>query len=328
MNRLALGSFGLLLLAPLLALAAPLTDYESRLQRALTSLQAAVPAARQDVLDQVTDLIPAEETVAWRNARWRVNNTWLHELARAFGQQSDETQRQLIYQAIQHRLAALLEHVQRVRQQPASDYQGERQRLTEILNRKEFQRHRAESWLSRLLRRAKEALAWLARLLPSWQRGSGPVPRLLEIIVWLLALIVVYVFLRHLLGGFRRDKQVLVPAQPSLSARSTALQTNPAALREEAMKLAQQGEYRSAVRYLYLSMLYELQERGLLQLNAPSTNSEYLQRLRPVVALYPTILYLTRRFEQFWYGEISPSDLDFQEFVAHYQTARSTLSGQ
>jgi hypothetical protein len=229
---------------------------------------------------------------------------------------------------MQTRLAALIEHVQRVRQQPGRDYQRERQRLTEILSQKEFQRHHAESWMSRLRRRVEETLTRLARLFPKWQRGTDSISRVLEILVWLLAILVLYLLIKSILSGFRREQRMKVVGPPIILGTLMEPHTSPEALREEALKLAQRGEYRGAIRHLYISMLYELQERGMLQLNAHSTNGEYLQRLRSAVALYPMILYLTRRFEQFWYGKASPSEPEYQEFFDHYQTTLGTLSGQ
>lgn len=328
MIRWTLGAFSLLLIAPVLALTAPLEDYESRLRTALTSLQSAALPEREGALARMINLVPAEEEITWGNQKLKVNNAWLHELVGAFDEEADASKRQMIYQAMQTRLTALLEHVHRVRQQPGQDYQRERQRLAEILSQKEFQRHSTESWMGRLRRRVEEILARLARLFPNWQRDGDPVSRVLKILVWALAILVLYFFVRSIFSGFRREKRMKASGPQIILGTRMEPHTSPEALRQEALNLAQRREYRGAIRYLYISMLYELQQRGMLQLNAHSTNGEYLQRLRSAVAIYPMILYLTRRFDQCWYGKASPSEPEYQEFFDHYQTALSALSSQ
>jgi len=274
------------------------------------------------------DLIPPEEEITFGTQKLRVNNAWIHEAAGAFVQESDPMRRQAIYLEMQNRLAALLEQVQHVRQQPGREYLRERQELAAILSQREFQRHQTDSWMGRLRRWLADTLARVVRLFPGWQRGGSSFTRFLVILVWLLAGAVLYFLIRSIFSGFRREKQPRVSSHQAILGTVIEPHATPAELRTEAFKLAGQRDYRGAIRLLYISLLYELQERGLLQLGSGSTNGEYLRRLRSAVALYPLMLYLTRRFDQFWYGKGSPSEPEYQEFLDHYQTALGALTSQ
>jgi hypothetical protein len=69
----------------------------------------------------------------------------------------------------------------------------------------------------------------------------------------------------------------------------------------------QQRAFRLAVRYRYMKTLKGLDERGLIQLNAQSTNWDYVNQLS-THPLKKTFQLLTRAYEYVWYGEFEPSE--------------------
>ncbi|MDT8307258.1 MAG: DUF4129 domain-containing protein [Anaerolineae bacterium] len=65
---------------------------------------------------------------------------------------------------------------------------------------------------------------------------------------------------------------------------------------------SQQGDYRSAVRYLYLSTLLLLEEHGVLRYDRSRTNREYLRTVAGMPELYATLHSVVDVFDRVWYG--------------------------
>lgn len=72
------------------------------------------------------------------------------------------------------------------------------------------------------------------------------------------------------------------------------------------------GQYRMAVRYLYLKTLAVLGEKNHIKLHAKSTNNDYLIQMRqsPVFGEFAA---LTRVYEYVWYGEFMPGQQQFEK---------------
>ena len=77
------------------------------------------------------------------------------------------------------------------------------------------------------------------------------------------------------------------------------------------------GQFRKAVRLLYLKSLRELQDRSMIQWKREKTNRQYLRELgnKQIRPLFQDITFI---FEYIWYGEF-PVDRD------HFNTAYSTF---
>ena len=75
---------------------------------------------------------------------------------------------------------------------------------------------------------------------------------------------------------------------------------------DSALRRAQEfsggGDYRTAVRYLYLSTLLRLEERGLLRYDRSLTNREYLQRVAHDPDLSTVLRDVVDVFDRVWYG--------------------------
>lgn len=83
---------------------------------------------------------------------------------------------------------------------------------------------------------------------------------------------------------------------------------------QQAGTLARGGDYRTAVRYLYLSSLLWLDERGLLRYDRALTNREYLDRLGDNVELRSRLAPIIDTFDRVWYGY---APLDAESFAAY-----------
>ena len=71
---------------------------------------------------------------------------------------------------------------------------------------------------------------------------------------------------------------------------------------KRADELSSGGDYRTAVRYLYLSSLLLLEERGLLRYDRSLTNREYLRTIRHKPRLATVLRNVIEVFDRVWYG--------------------------
>lgn len=89
-----------------------------------------------------------------------------------------------------------------------------------------------------------------------------------------------------------------------------------------AAQLAASGRLREAIRAWFHAVLVTLYGANVLQFRKGRTNWEYVAALSPEIAWRPTIIHLTRRFEEEWYGSDQSSAEALNECRA---TARTIL---
>jgi len=75
------------------------------------------------------------------------------------------------------------------------------------------------------------------------------------------------------------------------------------------------NDFRSALRFLYLSAILHLQERGVLPYDKSLTNREYLHQMQVDIDLQATLGPAVTVFDEVWYGH-KPCDA---ETVANYR---------
>ncbi len=89
----------------------------------------------------------------------------------------------------------------------------------------------------------------------------------------------------------------------------------------EAEALAQRGELRAAIRKAYIALLVELGERKIISLAQHKTNRDYLGAVRDRESLYAYVKQLTDSFERHWYGFANATDADWRAFRDGYKQA-------
>lgn len=72
---------------------------------------------------------------------------------------------------------------------------------------------------------------------------------------------------------------------------------------DQAMKA---GNFRLAIRLMFLEMLKKMAERNLIHFKQDKTNLDYLMQLQPTV-FYKSFFRITRNYEYSWYGEFNIS---------------------
>jgi hypothetical protein len=177
--------------------------------------------------------------------------------------------------------------------------------LSRILARPEFQwkdQNNQPNVLQKLWQRIQQELSNLGQKF----FGFKGVNYVLGIgAVLLLAATLLFLF-RNLLFGFVAEAQLA----PRARAGSEVLTADTALKR--AQDLSGSGDYRSAVRYLYLSALMLLEERGLLRYDRTKTNREYLRSVSGYPELETSLRFVVEVFDRVWYGYQPLEDRDYQ----------------
>jgi hypothetical protein len=94
---------------------------------------------------------------------------------------------------------------------------------------------------------------------------------------------------------------------------------------KEIDKAAQMGNYRLAVRLMFLRLLKNLSERNLITYKQDRTNFDYLLQLHPT-KYYKDFFRITRNYEYSWYGKFEMDDTtynviknDFNHFTQAFE---------
>src|SRR5215212_1797680 len=230
--------------------------------------------------------LPGEATIA-------VDNGWLRDAL-----QSAEPDLPMIAA----RLGAIIDTLA---QPPGAAPADARDRLQRMLDQPPFKQPDAPqtpAWL-------REFFDWLGRLLENIFRPLGRIsPTGGRTVAWGIATVgglLLIGVLAYLLRGLRRG----VVASAHADDHDLAANLTAKTALDQAGGLARGGDYRTAVRYLYISALLWLDERDILRYDRALTNREYLERVRDHPALRARMAPIVETFDRVWYGHL-PIDAD------------------
>lgn len=176
---------------------------------------------------------------------------------------------------------------------------------------------------------------WLFDFLPASGSGIGQVdPGNGVIVVWVLviltAAILLFVLYRLLRGvSFGLVKDGSTDLRDPLGDELANL--SPAEALSNAQQNAESGNLRHAVRYLYLSTLLTLEEKGVFRYDKGLTNREYIRSINHRPELSALLSDVVDVFDRVWYG-FQPIDHDaFERYQARIQALqepkRAELAG-
>jgi len=192
--------------------------------------------------------------------------------------------------------------------------------LTRILAQPDFQWPAAQrSWLDDLRDRFLNFLSrLLARLFSNTGLGGNlfGLGQLLSAAAVLAVAAVLIYALRGLFLNFAPEAR----APDDDSAGDQDLTAASASRR--AASLAEGGDHRSAVRYLYLAALLHLEEAGLLRYDRSLTNREYLRSLGARPELADRLRGVVDVFDRVWYGFDAIDDAAYAEYAARVAQLR------
>ncbi|MGD8624079.1 MAG: DUF4129 domain-containing protein [Anaerolineae bacterium] len=264
--------------------AVSLDAYRETVTRARELVAGERPAGAADLLAGVTAVdLPARGTVA-------VDHGWFVDALRAETPDLEAVAARL--EALDDELAAW----------PAGQVTpGAFDLLAEVLARPEFQPDVApdmgplQQWIEDLLARLPRLprLPWLGRAL-------------LGLAVAVVAAVVAY-YAAGLWGSFAARAEVEEEAldEESLSAGQA---------RARSQERARAGDFRSAVRLLYLSTLLLLEEQDLLRYDRCLTNREYLRQVAARPGLVERLRPVVDTFDEVWYGQVEPDQARYRAY--------------
>ncbi len=338
MSRLTLTLILTLLLAAEGSAAATLLNYEHRVLRAVEQIER-IKTDKEYSEEGVSDikrLLPRSEQIEFEGRETPVDNTWLYVLLDSYAAEKDPQQRTARLNEAVGRLRALDAHLRRG-EAAASNQDGDpRDKIREILSRPAYQPEQETpvgAFVKKVLRRVRafvgEIYSALTRLLERLfgaSANAGWISNLVLIVVLATAVIVAARFARRLRRPQTKRKKTRLVLGEEIAADGTSRE-----LAEAGLAAARAGDFRTAVRKLYVSLLYELSERNLIELEDSATNHEYLSKASCLSGLAGPMRYLTDRFDYVWYGMFPSSEDDFAAYLARYEEAMErarTLSEQ
>lgn len=328
-----------LLVACTNVVAVPLSNYHQNIKRAIATLEPLTQidddADVDDIETQfeessktVRSILPEHETVEFEGDSYTVDNSWLHKSLDELDQSANRSNKLAQVLATLRALEARVAD----RQSPGSLVDSKEQakgRLENILKRPEYNTGaRGSNALARLL---QDLMNWLEKFLPKRNFGTGGagfISVIAQFFVLALAVaVIVYVLkivLSWFLGRSKKPRRKKIKEPRIVLGETLAPDATATDLLAEAEALARQGDLRAAIRKAYIALLVELGERKLVSLAHHKTNRDYLNSLRNQPQIHSRMHGLTESFERHWYGFVTATPNDWQDFRAGYL---ATLEG-
>jgi hypothetical protein len=187
--------------------------------------------------------------------------------------------------------------------------------LRQILARPEFQwkGEQQPSWIADLYARL---IDFIGRILFNTAEVVYQGRDLIRIGAVLLFLFALFFIARGLSRSLAQEAEIAAE-----ESENDETLTSKGAL-QRAETLSMQGDYRNAVRYLYLSSLLVLDEQGLLRYDRSRTNREYLRSVSSKPALAKPLRDVIDVFDRVWYGFENVDEQTYQSYVRHVDELR------
>lgn len=185
------------------------------------------------------------------------------------------------------------------------------EQLKRILARPEFGPtlwERIVNWLRDLLRRL-----WPDQVSPEAGAAAETASNVLQWVIASVGGVLIALLLSYWLHGFLRSFVADAEARRRLEAGEDAPLTATEA-RQQAARLAQLGNYRQAVRQLYLSALLQLEDSGFLNKDRSLTNREYVAQVAHIPPIYIRFRPVVETFDAVWYGIREPDHEAFHRY--------------
>jgi hypothetical protein len=333
----------LLLLVPAAANAETISaaDYQKNLHQAVEKLEELQGIDEEETpyyytnefneaLATVRNALPEQQQVQGSDDVCNVDNTWVHTALKEIESAPPNEKANKLTQLLE-RLEALEEQVEYKRKAAteADSKANSKEKLEGILARPEYATQaQGPNALSRLL---QDFIRWLQQFLPKpvqIQPGrSSWVTVVAQVAVMLVALIVVFYVAKILSRRFRRTRRKKAPKKRGariVLGEQLKPEDTSSDLLSEAEALARRGELRAAIRKAYIALLVELGDRKVITLEQHKTNRDYLNSVRSIPLLHPTMRALTESFELHWYGFTEATENDWDTFRSRYQKALQT----
>ena len=309
-----------------------LLNYENRVVRAAEQIER-IKADREysaEGIAYIRKLLPRSEQIEFEGRQVPVDNGWLYTMLESYASETDPQQRIAKLNEMSGRLRSLDDHLRRAEVADSPEAVDGKERIREILSRPAYQPEPETpigAFLRKVMRKIRGflgeiylALTRLLERLLGAGAGSGWIGKVLLGIVVLLGVIAVVHLGRKIRRPQSKRKKTRVVLGEEVAVDSTSRD-----LAEAGLAAARAGDFRTAVRKLYVSLLYELAERGLIELEDSATNREYLRKAARFAGVAAPMRYLTDRFDYVWYGMFPSSEDEFADYLARYMEAMENV---
>ena len=310
------------------ALAAGLKDYKDRVSAAVVQIRLMLEAEEKvedtrEGVRQVKELLPKSEKVEAESQSVTVDNSWLHESLATYEAQRNRRKRKEQLTEIGARLSALETHLIGAEEAaPHPEAGGPKERIKEVLSRLPY-REKTDNPVTAFIKETRRKIinffVNLLRKILGGIFGQGSGAGLLLLILIVIGLGAALILAVRMLRGGRSVKKGV--KRRTVLGEDIEAGVTSADLAAAALAAARTGDFRTAMRKLYISLLYDLAERDLIEIEGHMTNREYLARVSRFAALARSMRYLTDRFDHFWYGMFPSSEADFKEYMERYSEA-------
>lgn len=191
--------------------------------------------------------------------------------------------------------------------------------LDQILERREFEINESQNALARWLETAQSFLGRLVlEIFPSEFMGlfgDSLVGPLLAGLMTLIVVVILGLVARSLASDFVSEAHLDLNGNGDVDLTA-------ASAYDQAQANSETGDYRTAVRYLYLSTLLSLEEQDLLRYDRSKTNREYLRTIRHEPYLYQTLKDVIDVFDRVWYGYQPIDQATYDSYAAKVKDLR------
>lgn len=185
--------------------------------------------------------------------------------------------------------------------------------LHDILNRPPFVTSASTSWIEELLNRLRELLS---RLVLNTAQGVFDTRDLIILIGIIVVVGVLVYFVRHLRKNIVPEQVLPLPTDDTLAETSSQAFS-------KAQQLVVAGDYRAAVRQLYIATLLLLDERGRINFDRSLTNREVLHHATSDARIATALEPIVATFDRTWYGFEALTDAEFTEYRNRVEAARN-----
>jgi hypothetical protein len=184
-------------------------------------------------------------------------------------------------------------------------------------------------WVSQTF---QNLLKWIGGWFPTVSPGKMPTfnPRIVQLIFTLTVvalLIAVALLIWRAIGGKigrGRKQQGALAFSPE---DAELLSLPPDELRERARRFAEDGNFREALRHLYIALLLNFDARGVWHYDARRTNWEHISALKNDAGksrLVAPLSDITRRFDRVRYGNATCAQSEWQRFESDVNALESS----
>ena len=303
-----------------------LLDYEKRVALAAEQVERIKTDAVyvEDGIESIKSLLPQSEKVESSGQAITVNNTWLHIKLDAYVAEQDKQEKRQILEEVSCYLTALDLHLIEAEDvDNASTEKGELQERARKILADDKYREKKDGPLTALIKkvqnRIKEILNKIFQQISNALYGASvEAGWLFKAIVGIALGAALFMIIKMVIKYQRPQKK---KKKRTVLGEVIEEETKPSDLADAAMAAAKTGDFRTAMRKLYIAFLFELSEKGLIELEANATNWEYLMKVSRFSTLSQSMRYMTDRFDYFWYGMFPSSAADFSQYLATYQEA-------